>query len=84
MLAGPSSQQRKKVTFVTLNEFCLLIVMSSHFFKFIFKTSQYHQMKAVNEEDFRMASFRSLAASINKRFSRYVKSVFKVQKTGHF
>ena len=23
--------------------------MSSHFFKFIFKTSQYHQMKALNE-----------------------------------
>ena len=28
---------------------CQVVGMSSHFFEFIFKPSQYHEMKALNE-----------------------------------
>ena len=52
--------------------------MSSHFFKLIFKTSQYHQMKAAEWQVFRMASFSSLTFTVLET------RAFKVQKTRHF
>ena len=52
--------------------------MSSHFFKLIFKTSQYHQMKAAEWQVSRMASFSSLTFTVLET------RAFKVQKTRHF